>query len=841
MRPSHSIRRTRSVALRPLALPLALTTALALALALASASASAPASTLTPPPAVPPPAASSVPSLSSSARDLIADLHSIHRPGVPGSLVLTHPDSAPLVLAEAGPPGVLTPVIAIGALGHGRVVAFGHSGYFSAESLRHDDTDRLFTRIIHWAAQANDAHTPAAQAHDDHAQPARIGLLGVNLTAHLTTRNFHPVNLDAFTSTNPAAAPNALAEALNTCDAILLASNALSLNDEQAILDWLQSGRGLIVAATGWGFLQLNPTKTIEDLAPHRLSSRAGIAFTNETVSGPSGRPFTIQPDPPAFTNAARALAALVAHERGEPKLADADLRQAASAAMFAARAISPADTAAAAMLDQLTADHPPPEIRPAAPLRASDHLDRIRAAWFSRRWSPEAILTLLNDAPGPNLADPHTAVVPVAPGARFFPGDVELPEGAPLLRHSRTVEYPADRAPANGKPNPGWISTGLYAPPGETILVLCQDNPRGARIRIGAHSDHLYHLDQWRRWPEVSLNFPLRRGLTFIASPYGGLIYADNVPRADNNEPPPRISIANAVEAPRFVLGRTTPEHWRTVERNHPAPWAELEGARVILTLPSEVVRTLDDPEALMRHWDRIADACADLAQRPRHRDKPERIVADVQISAGYMHSGYPIMTHLDAAKVAVDLPRLASTGSWGHYHELGHNHQSDDWTFNGTVEVTVNLFTLYAIETVCGKTIPEIDRFSPADRAARISKFFEKGDGKPDFNIWKNDPFLALEMYIQMRKAFGWDAFKTVFREYRDLARADRPKNDDEKRDQWLVRFSKTVGHNLGPFFQAWGVPTSPAARDSIADLPTWMPPDFPPSATQVTPESP
>ena len=30
--------------------------------------------------------------------------------------------------------------------------------------------------------------------------------------------------------------------------------------------------------------------------------------------------------------------------------------------------------------------------------------------------------------------------------------------------------------------------------------------------------------------------------------------------------------------------------------------------------------------------------------------------------------------------------------------------------------------------------------------------------------------------------------------------------------------------------PFFQAWGVPTSEQARQSIARLPAWMPPDFP-----------
>ena len=88
---------------------------------------------------------------------------------------------------------------------------------------------------------------------------------------------------------------------------------------------------------------------------------------------------------------------------------------------------------------------------------------------------------------------------------------------------------------------------------------------------------------------------------------------------------------------------------------------------------------------------------------------------------------------------------------------------------------------------------------------------------------------------MYEQLQQAFGWDAYRRVFAEYLALPEAERPKSDDEKRDQWMVRFSREVGRNLGPFFETWGVPTSEAARNSIAELPTWMPPDFPPADEQ------
>ena len=43
------------------------------------------------------------------------------------------------------------------------------------------------------------------------------------------------------------------------------------------------------------------------------------------------------------------------------------------------------------------------------------------------------------------------------------------------------------------------------------------------------------------------------------------------------------------------------------------------------------------------------------ELACTASERKRPERYAADIQISAGYMHSGYPIMTHLDAPLVEV------------------------------------------------------------------------------------------------------------------------------------------------------------------------------------------
>jgi hypothetical protein len=113
--------------------------------------------------------------------------------------------------------------------------------------------------------------------------------------------------------------------------------------------------------------------------------------------------------------------------------------------------------------------------------------------------------------------------------------------------------------------------------------------------------------------------------------------------------------------------------------------------------------------------------------------------------------------------------------------------------------------------------------------ESAARRTKAYLAGGA--NFEDWKKDPFLGLIMYIQLKDAFGWEAYRKVIAGYRALPEGERPKSEEEKRDQWMVRFSRAAGRNLGPFFQAWGVPTSDKARASIAALPAWMPEGFPP----------
>jgi len=559
--------------------------------------------------------------------------------------------------------------------------------------------------------------------------------------------------------------------------AVYLPVGALDDESLRVVAAYVKRGGGLLIGQPGWGWSQLNPGKDLATENPaNRLLAPAGVVLGADSVQVPASRRLPAAP-PDELLHGAKAFAAL---RRGPSALAVATLTRCVND-------LPPDDTLLLPKLAALARGGQAP--LPSAKRPLGPELGRVLLAMQVR--------SALR-APADEI-EAH-------PAAETFPGAV--PRAAPRI--VRTVEIDTSV--------PDWHSTGLYAAPGERLVVTAK--APGLSVRIGAHADRLWHVAKWRRAPEITRTFPLQEGRTEAACAFGGPIYVV-VPRVCALGTV-TVEIRGGVEMAWFELGRTDPAEWRASIRQRPAPWAELGTAKVVLTLPAAVVRELDDPTALLRFWDTVLDACADLAVRPRERARPERYVTDEQISAGYMHAGYPIMTHLDAAPRFVDLATLRTKGDWGMFHEMGHNHQSPDWTFEGTGEVTVNLFTMYVLETVCGN----LDGHEAiSDRA--VANWIERyRAGGRQFAQWKSQPFLALVMYKQLKDAFGWKPFHDVFAEYRALPAGDRPRNDAEKRDQWLVRFSKTVGRDLGPFFEDWGIPVSAKARAAVADLPPWRP---------------
>lgn len=373
------------------------------------------------------------------------------------------------------------------------------------------------------------------------------------------------------------------------------------------------------------------------------------------------------------------------------------------------------------------------------------------------------------------------------------------------------------------------WHATGLYAPPGEVVSVVVPQSAVGHGFSVTVNQnnqDSLDGLGSYYRMPRVTRSFAVTSRTIEVANAFGGLIHfsvGGGAASGQSTVSPFDIEVSGAVEAPFFVLGVTSDTDWNNSIRAHPGRQAELVSGNLTITLPANYVRTLSNPTALMTYWNEVVGRQDELGGWPTQRLSAERINLDVQISAGWAHSGYPIQGPWEHGRMMMDLSLERTTMDWGMYHELGHNHQAGWWTFDVDGELTVNVFANYCVETMLTQPAysgpgwrycaNQLETLNAASNAVAVGgAYSSKG------NRW---PF-----WFQLADGFGWDAYRQVFEGYR-LATNGLPSSEQEKRDQWLIRFSEESGYNLAPFMcEVWGLEASSTAVAQVSSLPAWMP---------------
>jgi len=701
---------------------------------------------------------------------ILQGVKSVPKSGAPGPVGIWGAMAFPL-LAAPDKEGVEIAVAAAAGYAKGRIILFGHNSYL--EGAVGGDHAQLIENCVKWAGAK--------------AQP-RLGLKGVKPDA-LAARGLRPESFATIDSKN-----------LKNYDVVIINIQSVTTGGEgAALMEFIRNGGGLIAGMTGWAFGQTSGGKELT--LAHGVNQAfmtAGVAITDlsafENVKG-----FEARVELPPLINAGTAINAIKKQREGGAALDHVALQQATNAIQLAL-ASQPPDRSSLrdAVLAALgsSADSPAPVPTAQAPLTtAKDNAARLHLGMETR------VLRLA-----------ATDRVAAHPAHESFPG--KAPADAPRITQEVIV-----------KPTiPGWTSTGLYAAAGETITVTIPASlaEKGYAVRIGCHSDTLYHLDKWSRAPDITKTVPLNAVATQVASAFGGLLYIE-VPARAAEETDFTATLSGAVAAPLFVLGQDDDATWNSTIKMRPAPWAELACDKMIVSVPTQVARMVKNPTDLMTFWKKQVEAQDDISNQIAERKRPERMVADVQISAGFMHSGYPIMLHLPEAVEMVTFNRIKFPG-WGFHHEVGHNHQRGDFTFEGTGEVTNNVLAMYVYEAVLGKDwLIGHPNISEEARKSHVQKIKSAAD---KWQVWKSDPFVALTTYIQLVQAFGWESWRQYLHSFADPSFGPAPANDDAKRDQFLVRYSKITKKNLGPFFAAWGIPVNASAKAEVSRFEPWMP---------------
>ena len=684
---------------------------------------------------------------------------------IPGPFVLLGTNAFPLVAAEIG--GGAKACVSVGATyGKGRAVSFGHPGFFQRANCLLDG-ERLVRNAFAWVSAGRVSPRVAVLREAGVADFFRaLGCSDVRVVHEIPE-------------------PDA---------ADILIATGFSDRDVAPAVTFVAAGGGLLNTTLGWGYLYFHRDASFtEAFADNRVMGRFGYLQGPTTVRRVGASfPAAAERDAPGMRGD-DALALAVSEDW--PRQRSAVRRQVGATLGLLVASLPPGLLPEIeSRLAELTAPRATDKVpSPRTPVRESDALLRLAILARCTAWQ----------------ANPERPVA-ADPAAATYPGLVK--PDAPRVTRRVTVDLSVPR----------WHGTGLFAPAGEPLTVRLPEGAEklGLKVRIGSTADDLTGRPEWNRAPRVTVEHPLTKRETTVYTPFGGLVYIvvpDSASAASLD-----LSISGAVTAPWFRLGRDTTEGFAAACAASGAPYGEIEGENFVVTAETEGLRQVKDPAWIARYWDKVVAADRDLAQLRRRY--PERICSDVQLTSGWMHDGYPLMTHRNASHLdwALDAARLAKGEAWGCYHEIGHNHQNRVWTPACCGEVTVNLFTVLAIEKVAGQDWRE-ERFESGRTrmAGRVKAWKARGATYAD---WKKDPFLQLELYLRLQEAYGWEAYRETIGSYwKPGFKRPNLKDDVDIFNVFIRTMSETVKADLAEPFAAWSVPVRAETKAFCAQFPS------------------
>ena len=380
---------------------------------------------------------------------------------------------------------------------------------------------------------------------------------------------------------------------------------------------------------------------------------------------------------------------------------------------------------------------------------------------------------------------------------------------------------------------------TGYYLAAGTVAKITVPASiPKDGtfKIRVGANVHDKYIKSTIVRPFRVSNQFPIVSEVTEIANPYGGGIYID-VPYLATAGASVDIKIQNAVPAPFFqatALKSTTLDEWQKVQRNNPAPWADIMSDKAMFTVPTKWIYAYNDPVTLMKDWDNRIDTISAMTGKQKVRNN-QVLYALVDTSLygdgfgiGYPtgNNGYDPAAKTDGNSKHWFLVPGSSQLKFGasEFHELGH---ADLFTgFGGEGEAAVNLLYIAIKNNLYKENIDEalgesMGRHKELGREVAavnwmVTPNFRAGAAMDITNSEKNEVRYqerGYAKYVEVAALFGWDKLEAFWAEENRVAVPG--KDPSIETDSRILRMSIAAKVDLTPLIHFWGVqPNNPAA---------------------------
>jgi len=393
---------------------------------------------------------------------------------------------------------------------------------------------------------------------------------------------------------------------------------------------------------------------------------------------------------------------------------------------------------------------------------------------------------------------------------------------------------------------------TGFYAAAGELITINVDQSlvNTGLHVRVGAHTSDFSSWSQTNRSPLIFVDYRIDSTEMKVINPFGGGIYV-LVPQTTDLDWVDVI-IYGAVRAPFYsdrTGKQTTLAEWETMKQ-YPAPFADFESDKYMLTVWTKDIQNFDTPDSLMHKWDQVMDIYSKILGRPLERARAEAFLMDSKNSSiGSYPAGYPQTPGVYASEngsitnatfspfnVLNEKIWEKDDGFFAMYHEMGHTHLPP--TIQYEIETVVNVPAAAVLTELFGLGYDEALKWSGFQKFTRddaaidwmITENF-RNRRSISFNLGNEElryQARGYAKYLDIADIFGgWEAMGKIYKTFYDeQIESGIPQNSPHQvevtRDHFIRNASSALGYNVAPLMHFWGVHPSEELIGELAELP-------------------
>ncbi|MBK6749881.1 MAG: S-layer protein [Acidobacteria bacterium] len=371
--------------------------------------------------------------------------------------------------------------------------------------------------------------------------------------------------------------------------------------------------------------------------------------------------------------------------------------------------------------------------------------------------------------------------------------------------------------------------------------MVLCDYQPSGLYVKRGEQlgitvtglkagyqaSSMIGFKPMWGDHNKTQED-PLKNGVNTVKANQDGILSFIFVKTEGYDTAPSTINVkVNGGRAfPLFQLGRSNQANWQNdLRTTSDAQFVQLVSDKALITITykdylktpiTNIQRTFENLHKVIDWEDEAAgfdnSSPENMKSRNRIHYAVDVFATEKEREGWYMYaSNYLIGMKRDNF---TDLTEKLNT-EWGIWHETGHTHQQNSWTFEAIGEVSVNIFSLYVQEKF-GQPLrlsssESGEGESTLESARRFiaepnKNFLEQGkEGDADYDEF----FVKLVMFHQLRRMYGWDVYKKLHQYFRKTPYPEvEGETDQDKANKFVYAMCFVTKDNLIPFFKKWGL---------------------------------